>query len=389
LRVLMVSKACIVGAYQKKLEELARFPDVELTVVVPPCWRDERGVMRLEREHTQGYELAVERMALNGHFHLHFYPGLGKHFRRTRPHIVHIDEEPYNVATWQAMRLAKTHGAKALFFTWQNLHRRYPPPFNLIESYNLRHANYAIAGNSEAVKVLRAKGYRGPVRVIPQFGVDPEKFKVQSSKFKVANSQFAIGYVGRLVEEKGVDVLLRAVAGLGGDWQLRILGSGPQRAGLENLATELGIAERVGFEEPIPSTQMPGYYHQLDALVLPSLTRPNWKEQFGRVLIEAMACGVPVVGSDSGEIPNVIGEAGLVFAEGDERALRARLSQLMADPALREELARRGRERVLAHYTQAQVAAKTYQVYCELGVVQNTESAGTRKHGSSVIPHLP
>jgi len=389
LRVLMVSKACIVGAYQKKLEELARFPDVELTVVVPPCWRDERGVMRLEREHTQGYELAVERMALNGHFHLHFYPGLGKHFRRTRPHIVHIDEEPYNVATWQAMRLAKTHGAKALFFTWQNIHRRYPPPFSLMESYNLRHANYAIAGNSEAVKVLRAKGYRGPVRVIPQFGVDPEKFKVQSSKFKVANSQFAIGYVGRLVEEKGVDVLLRAVAGLGGDWQLRILGSGPQRAGLENLATELGIAERVGFEEPIPSTQMPGYYHQLDALVLPSLTRPNWKEQFGRVLIEAMACGVPVVGSDSGEIPNVIGEAGLVFAEGDERALRARLSQLMADPALREELARRGRERVLAHYTQAQVAAKTYQVYCELGVVQNTESAGTRKHGSSVIPHLP
>ncbi|MBM3150529.1 MAG: glycosyl transferase family 1, partial [Chloroflexi bacterium] len=75
--MLMLSKACIVGAYQKKLEELARFPDVELTVVVPPCWRDERGVMRLEREHTQGYELAVERMALNGHFHLHFYPGLG------------------------------------------------------------------------------------------------------------------------------------------------------------------------------------------------------------------------------------------------------------------------------------------------------------------------
>jgi len=91
-------------------------------------------------------------------------------------------------------------------------------------------------------------------------------------------------------------------------------------------------------------------------------------------LIEAMACGVPVVGSDSGEIPNVICEAaassnvrsGLVFAEGDERALRARLSQLMADPALRDELARKGRERVLAHYTQAQVAAKTYQVYREL-----------------------
>ena len=124
------------------------------------------------------------------------------------------------------------------------------------------------------------------------------------------------------------------------------------------------------FEDPIPSTQMHDYYNQLHTLILPSLTRPNWKEQFGRVLIEAMACGVPVVGSDSGEIPNVIGDAGLVFAEGDGRALRDRLSQLMADPALRGEMARRGRERVLAHYTQAQVAAKTYQVYRELGVVQ-------------------
>jgi len=363
----MISKACIVGAYQKKLEELAKFPDVELTVVVPPYWRDERGVMRLEREHTQGYELVVERMALNGHFHLHFYPGLAKHFRRIKPHIVHIDEEPYNVAAWQAMRLARIHGAQAVFFTWQNIHRRYLPPFSLIESYNLRTADYAIAGNSEAVRVLEAKGYRGPVRVIPQFGVDPDKFKVQSSKFKGSNSQLlTIGYVGRLVEEKGGHILLGAVGGLTGKWRLRILGSGPQRARLERLAEELGIAEWVRFGEWIPSTQMPGYYNQLNALVLPSLTRPNWKEQFGRVLIEAMACGVPVVGSDSGEIPNVIGEAGLVFAEGDVQALRARLSQLMADPALRDELAQRGRERVLAHYTQAQVAAKTYQVYHEL-----------------------
>ncbi len=375
----MISKACIVGAYQKKLEELARFPDVELTVVVPHYWRDERGVIRLEREHTQGYELVVERMALNSHFHLHFYPGLAKHLRIIKPHIVHIDEEPYNVATWQAMRLAKAHGAQAVFFTWQNIRRRYPPPFSLLESYNLRNADYAIAGNSEAVGVLEAKGYRGPVRVIPQFGVDPEIYRVAGSGFWVSDSEvgklqpttynlqpFIIGNVGRLVEEKGVHVLLRAVVGLSGEWRLRILGSGPQRSRLEELAAELGIAERVRFEEWIPSTQMPDYYNQLDALVVPSLTRPNWKEQFGRVLIEAMACGAPVVGSDSGEIPNVIGDAGLVFAEGDAQALRDKLSQLMADPVLRDELARRGRERVLAHYTQAQVAAKTYQVYQEL-----------------------
>jgi len=101
----------------------------------------------------------------------------------------------------------------------------------------------------------------------------------------------------------------------------------------------------------------------LDALVLPSRTRPNWKEQFGRVLVEAMACGVPVIGSDSGEIPHVIGDAGLIFPEEQVEILRAHLARLLGDPGLRADLAQRGRERVLARFTQAQVASQTYQVY--------------------------
>jgi glycosyltransferase involved in cell wall biosynthesis len=81
------------------------------------------------------------------------------------------------------------------------------------------------------------------------------------------------------------------------------------------------------------------------------------------VLVEAMACGVPVVGSSSGEIPHVIDGAGLVFPEGDAEALRAHLLRLLKDPDLRADLARQGQERALTHYTQAQVAAQTYQVY--------------------------
>jgi glycosyltransferase involved in cell wall biosynthesis len=132
---------------------------------------------------------------------------------------------------------------------------------------------------------------------------------------------------------------------------------------LMTQARALGLAGRVSFDDQIPSTQMPGYYRQLDVLVLPSRTRPNWKEQFGRVLVEAMACGVPVIGSDCGEIPHVIGNAGLVFAEGRADLLRAHLVRLMTAAELRIDLARRGRERVLACYTQAQIAARTYRVY--------------------------
>jgi glycosyltransferase involved in cell wall biosynthesis len=365
MRVLMISKACVMGIYQRKLEEIARFPDIELRVAVPPSWRDGSRKIELERAHTNGYELLVEPIVFNGNFHLHFYPRLGRRLRAFMPDVVHIDEEPYNLATFHALRLAKAAGAHALWFTWQNLKRRYPPPFRHFERYNLRHADYAIAGSAEAAAIWRAKGYAGPVAVIPQFGVDPD-FLSPPAGGRGAVRSFVIGYVGRLVQEKGVDLLLEAAASLGGAWQLVVAGAGPERDRLEALAHRLEIDDRVSFEGDLPSLRLPEFYRQLDALVLPSRSQPNWIEQFGRVLIEAMACGVPVIGSDCGEIPHVIGDAGLIFPQNDAGALRGHLERLRGDRALWTTLAQRGREWVLTHFTQAQVAAQTVAVYREL-----------------------
>ena len=365
MRVLMVSKACVVGAYQTKLEELARLPEMALTVVVPPSWRDEQGLVELERRHTAGYDLVVEPMAFNGDYHLHYYPRLGRRVRQVRPDLVHIDEEPYNLATAHALRLARRAGAHSLFFSWQNILRRYPLPFRLIERYVLSRADYCIAGNHESARVWAAKGYRGSLAVIPQFGVDPDIFGPAPGPAgpRGTGRGFIVGYVGRLVEEKGVDLLLEALAGLPGSWRAYILGSGPAGEALQNQAQELGLSSRVSFDQWISSAQMPAYYRQLDALVLPSRTRPNWKEQFGRVIIEAMACGVPVIGSDSGAIPGVIGDGGLIFPEDDAAALSDCLHTLMQDEGLRCQLAEKGRARVLENYTHAQVAAHTVAVY--------------------------
>ncbi len=365
MRVLMISKACVVGQYQTKLEELAKFPDIDLAVAVPPFWRDERGILRLERAHTRGYKLIVTPIRFNGNFHLHYYPELPSLLKDLQPQIVHIDEEPYNYATFHAMRSAHRVNARTLFFTWQNILRHYPPPFSILESYVLNHSDYAIAGNQEAVDVLRSKHYRAPIRVIPQFGIDPSEFVGVREKMK--DGTFHIGFAGgRLVEEKGVQVLLRAVAGLEGSWILRLLGDGPYKSRLQALARKLKIESSVQWEPRRASTDMPAFYRDLDVLVLPSLTRTNWKEQFGRVLIEAMACEVPVIGSNSGEIPNVIGDAGIIFSEGDAGALCAQLATLMRDPSRRAQLGARGRARVLENYTQARVAEETYAVYREM-----------------------
>ena len=376
----MVSKALVVGAYQRKVEELARQADIALTVIVPPSWREGRSLERLDRAHTQGYDLIVAPLAFNGQFHLHFYPTLGRLLRQLRPDILHMDEEPYNLATWLAVRQGQAVGARCLFFTWQNLVRRFPPPFDHFERASFRRASHAIAGNPTAVEVLRTKGYRGPITVIPQFGVDPSIFSPRpadahtptqngdSSSFVVRPSSFLIGYAGRLVPEKGIDVLLRACAMLPPalDWTLHLLGDGPERGRLADTARELGIDGQVRFLGRVPSTQAAQFYRTLDVLVLPSLSRPNWVEQFGRVLTEAMACGVPVVGSRSGEIPWVIGDAGRIFPEGDTDALTSILAEVGSDPAQRGALAAAGRARVLSHFTQAQVASATAVVYREM-----------------------
>ena len=359
MRVLMLSKACIAGIYQPKLEAIAR-RGVDLTVLVPPSWRDARGVQRLERAHTGGYQLREIPIRFNGNFHLHHYPTLGREIRRFQPQIVHIDEEPYNLATWQALRLAGRLGAKSLFFSWQNIPRAYPPPFSWGERWTLRSTDYALAGTDAAADVLRRKGYAGPLATIPQFGTSPELFQPAETQ---RERPFTIGYIGRIVPEKGVQVLLRAAAQLDGDWRLRLVGGGSDRADMEVLARSLGISKMAAFIGQLPSTDLPSEYHKLDALVLPSLTRANWKEQFGRVLVEAMASGVPVIGSDSGAIPGVIGDAGLIAPEGDIVALGRALRDLRDRPPLRSALIEKGRARFLGHFTHERIAAATVDVY--------------------------
>lgn len=356
MRIVLLSKALVVGAYQRKCEHMAECAGVALTVLVPERW----GAQRVERAHTNGYDLRVLPIRLSGNFHLHHYPTLPAQLRELQPDVFLIDEEPYNLATWMALRaaLALPQRPRIAFFSWQNLLRSYPPPFRWMERDVLRRADAGIVGSAEAAQVWRAKGFAGPLAVVPQFGVDDDAFTPGPPRD--ASAPFTVGFAGRLVPEKGVDLLLRALIDAPGV-QARVLGDGPQRPALAALAQSLGVADRVRFEDPLPSTRMPEFYRGLDALALPSRTLPNWKEQFGRVLIEAMACGVPVIGARSGEIPHVVDDAGLLFPEGDAAALAAHLRALAADPALRDDLAERGRTRVRAHFTMRAVARATVE----------------------------
>jgi glycosyltransferase involved in cell wall biosynthesis len=365
MRILILSKAMVVGTYQRKAEELAALPDVELTVAVPPSWMEPRvGATRLERRHERGYRLQVLPVWLNGHFHLHFYPGLKRLVELVRPEIFHIDEESFNFATYHAMRIGRAAGARCCFYNYANIDRRYPPPFSRFERYNLDQADAGFASSHEAADILRRHGYRGPLHILPQFGVDHELFHPPNTPLPAR--PFYVGYFGRMVEEKGVLDLIEAIARMPEHVHLRLVGSGDLEGRIDAAIERLGIRSRVEMRSTVPSAEVADEMRGLHAFVLPSHTTPRWKEQFGRVLVEAMASGVPPVGSDSGEIPHVVGDAGLIFREGNVGDLAHKLRLLAGNPVLHATLAKRGRERVLAHYTQHAIARAYYDAYRQM-----------------------
>lgn len=365
MKILMLSKALVVGMYQRKAEELAALPDVELTVAVPPVWEEPGvGPMPLERKYTSGYRLAVLPMWLNSHFHLHFYPGLRRLVELIQPDIFHIDEESFNFATFQAMQLGVQFRAKSCFYNWANIERRYPPPFSTFERYTLKHAAAAIAGNHEAADIIERHGYEGPIFVLPQFGIDPDLFYPAADS--LPTEPFRIGYFGRMIESKGVLDLIEALPLLPDFVQLLLIGDGELLPQIVERVAQLQLTERVEIRPRVPSGEVPEAMRSLHAFVLPSRTTPRWKEQFGRVLVEAMASGVVPIGSDSGEIPHVIGEAGLIFHEGDVTNLAANIRTLIEQPQLRAELAHKGRQRALDQYTQRSLARSYYEVYQQM-----------------------
>jgi glycosyltransferase involved in cell wall biosynthesis len=174
------------------------------------------------------------------------------------------------------------------------------------------------------------------------------------------------GFLGRLEPYKGAQVALEAVArarAQGGHVRLEVLGSGPQEGELRALAARLGIEASVHFAGAVPQDEALRRISDLDVVLIPSLTMPGWKEQFGRVAAQAMAAGVPVLASASGSLPEVVGDARMLAAEGDDAAFAAKLLELAGSSALRAELGAQGRARARALFAWDSVAEDLDRMY--------------------------
>jgi glycosyltransferase involved in cell wall biosynthesis len=363
-RLVSVSHSYVVTLNRRLANELARVGagQWEVTAVAPRFFHGDLSPIQLQREPDEASQVEAVRALFSRSAHVFVYgPELREKLARGVD-LVHAWEEPYVFAGAEVALLAPRR-VPLVFSTAQNLFKRYPPPFAQLERFVVRRsAGWIAFGETVKQNLLSRPGYaQRPARYIPM-GVDVELFQPD----RAAGADFlrelgwkeqgapVVGYLGRFVPEKGVELLRSVLERLTTPWRALFVGGGPLEASLRAWGERHG--DRVRVVTGVPHVQVPRVLNAMDVLCAPSQTTPRWKEQFGRMLAEGFACGVPVLTSDSGEIPHTAGDAGRVLPEADVAAWTAALAELLESPDRRRELSARGRERAVTRFSWPVVA---------------------------------
>jgi glycosyltransferase involved in cell wall biosynthesis len=317
---------------------LAAKREVDLHLVLPAVWKEFGRTFAAEQQREAGFSVHVLPTCLPHagpmKWYLHFYPGLRRLLRQIDPDVIHLWEEPWSIVALQAQFLRRR--AALVLEVDQNILKRLPPPFGSIRKYVLRHTDHVLSRSGDATAVVRACGYAGPVTPIG-YGVDLATFTPTSNAVAMPQGAvFKLGYVGRLIEEKGLEDALDALAMSRAKATLSIMGEGPHEGRLRQRVQELGLSNRVTFQGWGAPADVANFLRSLDALALLTRTTRAVREQFGRVIIEAQACGVPVIGSTCGAIPDVVGDGGWIVPERDPASLKGLLDTIVSDSALLE-----------------------------------------------------
>jgi len=276
---------------------------------------------------------------------------------------------------WIVARLTIGHRFLFLTFAAQNIDKPLSWPIRAGLRFVLRRSDAVLTVGVEQERLLRHQGFRGRCIRFPlwfhsrlferdRLEADVERHFTSRVDIPLLRSRVVIGYCGRMRVEKGVFDLLDTVetclSDLRDDLVIVLAGAGRELARAKSRCRHLQEAGwQVVHLGPLPAEQVPALMHLIDILAVPSRTTPNWKEQFGRVIVEAMAAGAEVIGSDSGEIPNVIGDAAMVFPEGNLEAMAALLRrrvETLRDPVTRTMRRGEMRDKALQRYSDIALA---------------------------------
>jgi glycosyltransferase involved in cell wall biosynthesis len=370
-RLLTVGHSYCISLNRRLAHEIAATGEWEVTAVGPARFRGDFGWNVLEPDAAEACRVIPVPVHISRPVHLMIYGRQLKALLQQQPwDLVHCWEEPYVAAAGQ-VALATPSAVPIVFATFQNIEKRYPPPFRWIEQYALARAAGIVAFGRTAHEVVVERAPLGtPVQVISP-GVDVRRFHADAGAQARIRRQYGwsdrtpiVGFLGRLVSEKGCALLTRALDRLGVPWRALFVGAGPLEADLRHWA--LRHPGRVRIESGLGHEQVAEYLNAMDVLCAPSQTTASWREQFGRMIVEAFACGTPVIASDSGELPHVVADAGLLVPEGNEAKWARAITTLLTDERLRDELRRRGQQRAVEHFAWPSIARQHLQFFDQI-----------------------
>ncbi|WP_341201711.1 glycosyltransferase [Planomicrobium okeanokoites] len=295
---------------------------------------------------------------------------------------VHFIAEASYIGTYQFLRSIRKLAPETVttIRAAQNVVKHFPYPFKKIEEYSYQQFDAIIPLFKDQEEVLRQKGYLGKTYFIGN-GFDHHLFR--PSETAVRNEPYHFGFVGYFEHYKGIYTLLNALKILENEnFKLTMIAKGNEKEQFLQQAEKMNIQDKIHVQDLIPQTRLPEFLNQIDALILPSeeayYLRKNKlkfmpkfkphlvKEQFGRVLVEAMACRKVVIGSTCGGIPQVIGDAGLIFRQKNPKELAAKMKLLIDDEQLNEILQAKAFEKANTDYTWDKIASKYVGVWEEL-----------------------
>ena len=340
----------------------------EVTVAAPSFFHGDLEPIRTERFAGERAILELLPTYLSAHPHLFFYGGRLRKLLDDTWDIVHCWEEPYVLAGGQvAYWTAKS--SRLVFWTGQTRVKNYPPPFAQIERYCFQRCAGWLTRGQLGIDAMLERGHGNRSFAAIGLGVDLNIFfRDKKAGLTILRGLGwpevgapVVGYIGRFVEQKGLGTLIAALDKVSTPWRAIFLGGGPMLEVLENWASR--YKDRVRIVSAVSHDRVPAYLNAFDVLCAPSRTTASWREVFGRMVIEAFACEVPVLASDSGELPNVIGDAGLVLPEGDVGEWARTLERVLESRELRKEMAKGGLYRVRGNFTWAAVAQKHLEFF--------------------------
>jgi glycosyltransferase involved in cell wall biosynthesis len=367
--LLTVAHSYVVALNRRLAREMARAGAGrwEVTAVAPTFVHGDLRPIPLEPSpDDREYRLESARFRFSKRIHFATYGRQLRALLREPWDLVHCWEEPYVAAgaqvAWHTQR-----NIPFVFWTAQNISKRYPPPFSWMERYCLRRCSGWLACGRSIVDALTPRGYDRRPHIVAPLGVDLDVFRPDPAAARATRAALewdeagppVVGYLGRFVPEKGFPLLTDALDRLaerGVGWRALLVGGGPLEESLRSWGKQHG--DRVRVVTGVTHDGVPAHLAAMDVLACPSQTLPRWREQLGRMILEAFGCGVAVVGSDSGEIPHVIADAGRVVGEADTDGWVTALGELIESPARRAELAARGRDRAAAEYAWPVIARR-------------------------------